>query len=202
MPHILEVNDYEIFERKYSILDQCGHFLWTIFLLDEILPIYLTQLGIHPRSLWGIPGIFFAPFLHGSALHIMSNSFALFFLLLASLTYDRKHTLMAISSIIMINGIGTWLFGSTGTHIGASSVIFGLIGYLLFLWYYQRDLTSFIVSIIVLITYCSTLLLGPVPIPGISWTGHFFGFCAGAFSAELLRRNDTKEDIYLSKNHF
>lgn len=176
--------------------------LWLIFMFDKILPINLTQLGIHPRSLWGIPGIIFAPFLHGNMAHIIANSVALFFLLTISLTYDRARTFVTIFFIIVISGIGTWFFGGFGTHIGASGVIFGLIGYLLFLWFYQKDLASLIISTIILFSYGSSLIFGLIPTPGVSWTGHFFGFCAGAFSAELLRRKESKKAIYLSKDRF
>ena len=157
--------------------------LWGIYIIDALLPYRLTSFGIHPRSIFGLFGIIFAPFLHASVIHITANSFALFFLLSVALTYDRVRAFSAIGWIIVLGGLGTWFFGASGTHVGASGVIFGLIGYLLALFYYQKDVTSLVIAMLVLFMYGGSLIFSLIPMPGVSWTGHFFGLLAGVFAA-------------------
>ncbi|MBW1799919.1 MAG: rhomboid family intramembrane serine protease, partial [Deltaproteobacteria bacterium] len=38
--------------------------LWTVFLIDRLLPLDLLMYGIRPRQIGGLWGIGFAPFLH------------------------------------------------------------------------------------------------------------------------------------------
>lgn len=54
----------------------CVALLWGVFFLNLILPFDLRNYGIRPRSISGLPGILFAPFLHTGARHLISNSLA------------------------------------------------------------------------------------------------------------------------------
>jgi membrane associated rhomboid family serine protease len=167
----------------------CVALLWGIFLLNLILPFDLRNYGIRPRSISGLPGLLFAPFLHTGVRHLISNSLALAPLLFVSLAYSRKLTLEAVIVIALIGGGGIWLFGKSHTvHIGASGIIFGLIGYLLAVGLFRRELLALIVSIAVASYYGWALFSLFVVLPGVSWTGHFFGFAAGVFAAWLTRR--------------
>ncbi|MEO7082372.1 MAG: hypothetical protein ABIY71_12635, partial [Flavobacteriales bacterium] len=48
--------------------------LWVILGFDRVYKLDLAQFGILPRTLTGLRGILFAPMLHGSVDHLMSNS--------------------------------------------------------------------------------------------------------------------------------
>ena len=167
----------------------CVALLWGVFFLNLILPFDLRIYGVRPRSISGLPGILFAPFLHSGVRHLISNSLALAPLLFFSLAYSRKLTLEAVILIALIGGGGIWLFGKSHTvHIGASGVIFGLIGYMLAIGLFRRDLLALIVSIAVASYYGWALSSLFVVLPEVSWTGHFFGFAAGVFAAWLTRQ--------------
>ena len=168
----------------------CLALLWAIYFLNLVLPFDLRIYGIRPRSITGLSGILFAPFLHYSIGHLFSNSLALAPLLFFSLVYSRRLTLEAIIFIAFIGGAGIWLFGRSHTiHIGASGVIFGLIGYLLAVGFFRRELPALMVSLVVAFYYGWALFSLFVVLPGVSWAGHFFGFVAGAYAAWLTRHD-------------
>ena len=67
------------------------------------------------------------------------------------------------------------------------SLIFGYLGFLLLRGYFQKQITSICVSIIIFLLY-GGLIIGLLPSqPGISWQGHLFGFLGGALAARLLK---------------
>ncbi len=164
----------------------CVVSLWAVYFIGMFLPFDLRSYGIIPRNIPGLQGLLFAPFLHAGMGHLFSNSLALAPLLFLSLMYSRKFTLEAVIFIALIGGLGTWLFGQRHTvHIGASGIIFGLIGYLLAIGFFRRELTALAASVIVAAYYgwaVSSLL---VVASGVSWSGHFFGFLAGIVAAWL-----------------
>src|SRR6188768_3626812 len=51
--------------------------LWLIEGAFVFFNIRFTNLGILPRSISGIPGIFFSPFIHGNYEHLLSNTLPL-----------------------------------------------------------------------------------------------------------------------------
>jgi len=162
--------------------------IWAVFLADWMFSLNLFQdAGIKPRRLVGLWGIPFAPFLHAGWWHILSNSLPLVVLLFVSLTFSRRLTLRALVAIIVLGGFFVWIFGRTGVHGGASGVIFGLIGFLMGAGVFRRSWRSLLVAAIVLIFYGGAIISAVIPRPGISWTGHLFGFGVGAFMAWFTR---------------
>lgn len=168
--------------------------IWGIFFLDLILPIDLRMYGIMPRTLRGLIGIPLSPLLHVNLGHLIANSGALFVLLFLSLTYNRSLTLEALIIIIFLGGGLVWVFGAGHTvHIGASGVIFGLIGFLLLAGWFRRDFKALIISVVVFFLYGGVMFVGFIPRSHVSWTGHVFGFLAGVLAA-WLSSLDKKEN--------
>jgi len=158
--------------------------LWLVFFVDLFLPIDLRIYGIIPRHTDGLPGILVAPFLHGNIQHLAANTGALFILLAVSLTYSREQTFKALLVIALLGGVLVWLVGRSGTvHIGASGIIFGLIGYLMFLGLFRRNWKALMISVIISIFYGGALYSLLIYVPGVSWSGHFFGFISGVVAA-------------------
>ncbi len=164
--------------------------IWAI----EILDIYvfgrsLDRFGIYPRNMTGLSGIIFAPFLHGSFAHVAANTMPFlvlgWFIMLRGV--NQFYTVSVLAALI--GGIGTWLFGSPGFHIGASGVIFGYLGFLLFKGYFERSAIAIGLSFIAVFLYGS-VLWGVLPLQrGVSWEGHLFGFIGGVIAAKLLTPN-------------
>ncbi|OKH40478.1 rhomboid family intramembrane serine protease [[Phormidium ambiguum] IAM M-71] len=149
----------------------------------------LNYFGIIPGSFIGLRGILFAPFLHGDFLHLAANTIP--FVTLGWLIMLRETSDFFIVSAIsmLVSGLGVWLFAPPNSiHIGASGVVFGYLGYLIFRGYFQRSPGSIFLSLIVGLIYGS-MIWGVLPTElGISWQGHLFGFIGGAIAARLLSR--------------
>ncbi len=175
-------------KAQISILLSLVAIMWGLEIIDTfVFRHQLDIFGIIPRQSLGLRGIVFAPFLHGSFAHLIANTFP--FVVLAWLIMARSIGDFAIVSIICMlgGGLGTWLFGSSGVHIGASGVIFGYLGFLLARYYFDRRLSSGLIALFVGTTYGS-VLWGVLPsVPGISWEGHLFGFLSGILAAKLVK---------------
>lgn len=168
--------------------------MWAVEIVDQGIfrPVFRSTLdiyGIIPRNPIGLRGIFFAPFLHGSFVHLLGNTFP--FLILGWLIMLREIRDFWVVSLVAagVGGAGTWLVGAPGVHIGASGVIFGYLGYLLLRGYFERSVFAIALSLGVG-TLFGSLLWGLLPMQaGISWEGHLFGFIGGAIAAKLLAKS-------------
>lgn len=158
--------------------------IWLVFVVDRFLP--LETFGLIPRSLRGLTGIVTLPFLHGDLAHILSNTVPLA-VLLALLAGSRANSIDIVVMISVLAGIALWLFGRTAIHIGASVLVFGLIGFLVCAGFFEKRLLSACIAIGVAVTYGSTLLSGVLPTnSGVSWEGHLFGALAGGLVAYYI----------------
>jgi membrane associated rhomboid family serine protease len=149
----------------------------------------LDVFGIVPRNLVGLRGIILAPFLHGDFQHLLANSIP-FAILGWLVMLNRTRDFFTVTFITaLVGGLGVWLFGATNSvHIGASILIFGYLGFLLFRGYFQRDIPSIAVSLVVVFLY-GGVLWGVLPTtPGVSWEGHLFGLLGGIISAKILSK--------------
>ncbi len=164
--------------------------IWTLEIVDLLfLGGALNAYGISPRSIVGLRGILFAPFLHGGLAHVLANTIP--FLTFGWLIMLRETSdFFVVTAVTMLtSGLGVWLIASPGTiHIGASGLIFGYFGFLLLRGYFERSFSAILFSLIVGLLYGS-LIWGVLPLQvGISWQGHLFGFLGGVLAARLLAR--------------
>jgi len=158
--------------------------LWLVYALNLVLVADLRLYGIHPRRMYGLWGIIFSPFLHNDLRHLTANTGAFFVLLILSLSFSKKLTIIACVIISLLGGGLVWIFGRSDTvHIGASGIIFGLIGFLMFSGIFRRELKTLFLALVVFLLYGGALYTLVVYEPGISWTGHFYGFIAGTLAA-------------------
>lgn len=161
--------------------------MWILEILDQgVFRHSLDNYGIAPRELIGLRGILFAPFLHANFGHLIANTVP--FLILGWLIMLRETTDFIIVSFIsmVVGGLGVWLFGAPGLHIGASGVIFGYLGFLLLRGYFERSFIAIALSLLVAFFY-GGVLWGILPSQaGVSWEGHLFGFIGGGIAAKLL----------------
>lgn len=174
--------------KEFKILINSVIVLWAIEIVDyAVFNGSLDRYGIQPRQINGLWGIFFAPLLHGGFGHLIANTIP--FISLGWLTMLREENDFYIVSILsaLIGGVGVWIFGAPNSvHIGASILIYGYLGFLLFRGYFQKNLPSIALSILVAIVYGS-LIWGVFPSDiGVSWQGHLFGFIGGAIAAKII----------------
>ena len=159
--------------------------VWIIHLISLVIP--LQQYGLIPRTTDGLIGIITAPFLHGNLAHLIANTIGLLTLGIIFSIIEHEETFETIIFIILVEGILTWCFARSAIHIGASGIIFGFLGYLIFLGYFFKKITYIFTSLFVLFAYGS-MIFGIIPgTPGISWEGHLFGFMGGAIAAKFKK---------------
>lgn len=167
--------------------------LWLVHLLNLVLSIDLRLYGLRPRRIDGLWGIALTPFLHGGFGHLIANTGALFVLLTVSLSFSRKLTVMALLIISLVGGLLVWLFGGSNTvHIGASGIIFGLIGFLMFMGVFRREWIALVLSMAIFFCYGGALLSLLIYVPGMSWTGHLSGFLTGVLVAWWTKTGRSK----------
>jgi membrane associated rhomboid family serine protease len=186
---------HTIREELHAVLAFVG-FIWLVFLIGYILPFRLDSFGITPRTTRGLVGIVAAPFLHANWAHITSNTIPLT-VLLVLLAGSRAASWGIVISIVLLSGALVWLFARPYTHIGASSLIYGLVAYLFVSGIREQRIVPMAIAIVVGFLYGGSLASGVVPQLGsqVSWEGHLFGAIAGAAIAYLMTRRPYASSI-------
>lgn len=142
-------------------------------------------LGIRPRQLWGLVGIVFSPLLHRDLGHLVANTvpfLVLGWLILLQREIRGGSDFYAITlTILLIGGLGTWLFGREAIHLGASGLVFGYIGFLLAGAYVGPTVLTLGLALTVFWLYGAQLwaMLPQTTENKVSWEGHLFGFAGG-----------------------
>ncbi|MFY7933321.1 MAG: rhomboid family intramembrane serine protease [Microcystis aeruginosa] len=161
---------------------------WLLEILDQfVFRGSLDYFGIIPHQVIGLRGILFAPFLHGDFPHLIANTVPFLILGWLVMLQETSDFFIVTGLTMLVGGLGVWLFAAPGDiHIGASILIFGYLGFLLLRGYFQRNIPSILLSILVFLLYGGTIW-GVLPSrPGISWQGHLFGFLGGVLAAKLI----------------
>ncbi len=161
--------------------------LCAIAVLEWAFPAIPSMLGIRPRDWHGLVGVIFAPTLHASFGHLLANALPLW-VLLTLLFWDRHYLPGRTLALIWVaSGLGTWLIGrGDSTHVGASSIIYGLVTYLVLAGLLMRSWRSVAIALLVVFLY-GGIMFGVLPTHRqISWEGHLCGAVAGIWAA---RRN-------------
>jgi len=169
---------------------------WLVFAVNLLFwHGQLNQYGIVPRHLWSLPGILWAPFLHGSVQHLTANTFPL--LILGGILCGRSRiefVEVALGGIVGGGGL-TWLFARPACHIGASGLVFCLFGYLASLAFFRRTIGTLLISVICIIGFWG-MLRGILPTASaVSWEGHAAGLITGiAFASSAAKSNRGKKE--------
>ncbi len=191
----------ERFKAQAALMALLVAVLWVLAAANRILPESMSPnqwLGVKPRTLAGLPGIFFSPVLHHSFHHVAGNSISFFILGWMVLLAGERRFVQVTAAVGILSGLGIWLFGAPNTvHVGISGVIFGYIGYLVARGWHERKPASILIALGVGIYHLGTifgLIFGALnTAPEVSWSGHFFGFLGGILTAWWLhgeaRRN-------------
>jgi membrane associated rhomboid family serine protease len=152
--------------------------------LNGLVDHSLNAYGLVPRTTGGMVGIPLSPFLHGSFLHVQSNAVGLLALGCLAVIRSRERFPWVCLVIILIGGLGVWLIGRSATHVGASGLVFGLFGYLLFKGLLDRSILSVLVAVVVAGVFGWAMLSGVLPTNTfVSWEGHLCGLAAGILAA-------------------
>lgn len=159
--------------------------IYAVFYVNVFLGGMLNRFGIIPRTSWGLFGILFSPLLHANYQHLTANAISLFFLLVVVFSHREYKAEYALIAIWLVSGFGTWLIGRPWdphlhvVHLGASSVIYGLVVYIVASAWWLRSWQTAFWAILILFLY-GGIVYGMLPQAGIiSWEGHLSGAVAG-----------------------
>lgn len=159
--------------------------LWLIQGLNTIVGNKLCVLGVIPRRIYGLMGIIWSPFIHHGFSHVFFNSIPLFILLSSILIFGVPAAICITVMIVLLSGLGVWLFGRNAIHVGASGVIMGYMGYVLYGAYYTSSVSSVVVGVLCFY-YLGSILFSIIPTDeSASWEGHLFGLLSGIFTAHF-----------------
>jgi membrane associated rhomboid family serine protease len=163
--------------------------LWIVEIVNALDSYRLDNDGIVPRSVAHLDGIVFAPFLHASFGHLLSNTVP-FVILGAAIALAGARRLLFVSLIAaLVSGAGTWLTAPGGTvTVGASGVVFGYATYLISRGVFNRRIAELGLGLVVLVVFGGALVYDLIPHTGISWEAHLFGGIGGVLAAAAVAR--------------
>lgn len=173
---------------------------WVVKSLELIFNISFAGLGLLPLKAEGLKGILFAPAIHGSVAHLISNSIPLFLLGSALFYYYRSKAWQIFILSWLITGIWVWLFArGSAYHIGASGVVYALASFHFFSGIIRKEPRLIAFSLLVTFLYGS-FVWGIIPDfalkEKISWESHLMGAIAGLVFAFSFRDVGPQRRIY------
>ncbi|RKS44947.1 membrane associated rhomboid family serine protease [Gillisia mitskevichiae] len=162
--------------------------LWVVFWFEIRFGFDFNYLGIQPRTLKGLRGIVFSPFIHSDIKHLFHNTIPLFILSTALFFFYRTISWKVLLVGLLLTGLLTWVIGRPANHIGASGVIYLLASFLFFKGIFSKYYRLIALSLVVVFLY-GGLLWFIVPVdPKISWEGHLSGLIVGLLLAFIFKQ--------------
>ena len=166
-------------------------FLLIIILIKTIETLFdlrFTKYGIYPLQAEGLPGILFAPLIHGSWEHLINNSIPLLILTVTLFYFYREISYKVFFLVYFIHGFWLWFFARDSYHIGASGIIYGLGAFLFVSGIIRKNTHLLALSMLVAFLYGS-MVWGIFPrIETISWEAHLTGMVSGIILAYYYKQ--------------
>lgn len=171
--------------------------MWLVKIIETVFHLDFSFLGIEPLTLEGLPGILLFHFIHGDWQHLLANTLPVI-VLCSSLYYFYRPIANKILVILMFStGLLTWCGARSGTHIGASALIYGLTFFLMLSGLIRKEPKLIVISLIVVFLYGS-LVWGLYPKyaieNNISWEGHLSGFIMGIVLAIFYKKEGPQRE--------
>lgn len=177
--------------------------MWFVYWFEITFGYNFNQLGVFPRTIDGLKGVIFSPFIHSNAQHLFNNSIPLLVLLLA-LGYFYQPIAFKILLIGWIGtGVLTWLIARPSFHIGASGIVYMLVSFIFFSGIFRKYYRLIAVSLAVIFLYGSMAwYLFPIE-DRISFEGHTAGFLTGFLLAIVYKnQGPQKEEMEWKQTDF
>lgn len=175
---------------------------WLVFLLDNNYHLHLSDWGTSPRTVKGLTGILFSPFLHSNIDHVASNSIPLLVLGMLTFYFYKPIAWSSFLWIYFMSGVWLWVGGRNNDegsiyHIGASGLIYGAATFLFFSGVFRKHRPLMVISALVAFLYGS-MMYGIFPfMPNVSWEAHLFGAISGVLVAYNYRKEGPQRKEYI-----
>lgn len=171
-------------------------FLWIVYWAQIRYDFDFYKNGIYPRSLSGLQGVLFSPFIHENLSHLYNNSIPLLVLLAALRFFYPQQTFPVIVYGILFSGLITWVIGRENYHIGASGLIYVLVSFIFFKGIQTRYYRLVALSLSVILLYGGMIwYVFPEVDKTISWEGHLAGFITGFIMSLLYKAPEYAKPI-------
>jgi len=146
--------------------------------------------GVRPRDFSQWDNLIWMPLIHSGWSHLTGNAVPLLLLGFLATSGGLKQFFQVTVVIWLTSALGVWVFGSAGSHIGASGLVFGFLAFLLVRGIFAKSWLQLLIAVGVFALY-GAALWGVLPgRPGISWEGHLFGAIGGVLAAWGVARDN------------
>ena len=164
--------------------------------IEHQFGIRVSKFGVLPRTLEGVKGIMFSPFIHSDWKHLTNNAIPLLVLIPTLLFFYRGIALEVLLWSWLISGLWLWTIGRPSYHIGASGLVYALASFLFFSGFIRKHTRLMAISMFVVFLY-GGMIWGIFPMKSqISWEGHLSGAFAGLILAFWFRKNGPPKQVY------
>jgi membrane associated rhomboid family serine protease len=171
--------------------------MWLVKIIEVLFDLDLSNFGIYPLSLEGLPGVIFSPFIHADFGHLFNNSLPLFFLGTALFYFYSEIAVKVSLWTYFLTGVLVWLAGRSAWHIGASGLIYGLASFLFFSGIIRKYFRLVALSLLIVFLYGSMVWgIFPNIYKEVSWESHMLGFISGIILAVVYRNEGPQQPVY------
>lgn len=170
--------------------------MWGVHLLAHFTDSIFSKYGVYPRTISGLKGVLFSPFIHGDWSHLINNTYPMLFLGTALFMFYRRVAFKVLLFGTILTGLWVWAGARESFHIGASGVVYVLAAFVFFSGVFTRNKRMMGLSLITVFIYGS-MVWGVFPLKdGVSWESHLFGGIAGLLLAFIYRQEGPKKKKY------
>ena len=170
--------------------------IWSVFYIDDIYNLHLKLHGILPRTISGLQGVLFSPFLHGSMAHLANNSISLFLFTAALVYFYRDVSLKVLFYGVLFSGLITWIIGRESYHIGVSGLIYVIFSFIFFKGLMTKYYRLVALSLTIISVYGGMFwYVFPDIEKSISWEGHLAGLLTGFAFAIRFKTPDYNQAL-------
>lgn len=170
--------------------------IWIVFWFEVRFGFSFNDYGVYPRTLTGLRGIIFSPFIHGDLEHLYHNSIPLLVLSMALFYFYRNISWKILFYGIILSGFLTWCIGRPSNHIGASGLIYVLMSFIFFKGIFAKYYRLVALSLLVVFLYGSMIWYVFPLEEGISWEGHLSGLIVGLLFSLVFKKTIAKPKKY------
>lgn len=175
--------------------------IWFIYFIEIRFGLNFNKYGIYPKTLSGLKGIFFSPFIHSSTKHLFNNSIPLFVMMVSLFYFYRKIAGQVLIYGLLFTGLLTWSFARPSYHIGASGIVYLLVSFIFFSGIFRKYYRLTALSLIVVFLYGGMVWYIFPTEDRISWEGHLSGFLVGfIFSYYFRKKGPQPEKFQFTEN--
>jgi len=177
-------------------------FLWFAYWVEIKFDFDFVEYGILPRTLSGLQGVIFSPFIHSGISHLYNNSIPLLVLLSALRFFYAKQSFAVIGYGILLSGFITWVIGRDNYHIGASGLVYVLVSFIFFKGIQTKYYRLVALSLAVIVVYGGLVwYIFPKVEQNISWEGHLAGLITGFVLSILYKTPEYRKIIKYDWEH-